>query len=86
MVVKFIVANGRVIFGSKHYKEDYHSNIAEAHGISRSSVRGGGIADLSARKIYGKSIGFGPYDPTEISRILPDWQIDPPSDYKELHF
>ncbi|MDP6527696.1 MAG: hypothetical protein QF858_02345 [Candidatus Pacebacteria bacterium] len=82
MIVKFIITiPGRVLFGDKHYRGDYHSNIASKYGVSSEVVRGGGLADLELRKIFGTSYGFGPYDPKFAQELLPDWQIESPSDY-----
>lgn len=81
MTVKFVLTATGVVFGSRDYRDDYHSDIARINFIAKEQVRGGGIADLVARRIYGTSYGFGPYDCAIVQQFLPDWQVDPPSDY-----
>ena len=68
--IKFIVADGKVIFDPKlfmyfeeHYGEDslYHKDIAGAHNIDLSKVQGGafvGIGDNEV-KVAGYSTQFG---------------------------
>ena len=79
MTVKFIVSNGKVYFGDRHYSDDYHSDVAARAGVR--GVVGGGLADMEKRRIFGTSYGFGPYNPTQLKDILPDWQIECPSSY-----
>lgn len=81
MVVKFIVTTGGIVFGNKSYRDDFHAEVAKRNGIPRTSVLGGGLADLAECRIFGISYGFGPYDPGMIRSFLPDWQIAEPSDY-----
>lgn len=81
MTVKFIATKSRVVFGSCPYTSDMHSDIARKNSIPRGSVRGGGLADLTNRRIYGTSYGFGPYVVSKIQALLPGWQVDNPSDY-----
>ncbi|OGD31809.1 hypothetical protein A3C91_00065 [Candidatus Azambacteria bacterium RIFCSPHIGHO2_02_FULL_52_12] len=85
MAVKMIVAKinnqPKIVFGDRHYSDDYHSDIAERMGIPKSAVLGGGIADVASRRIYGTSYGFGPYNPTLVRGLLPDWTVERPSNY-----
>lgn len=81
MIVKFILTATGVVFGNRDYRDDYHNDVARRNFIDKQQVRGGGIADLSAKRIFGTSYGFGPYSPEVVRQLLPDWQVDPPSDY-----
>lgn len=81
MVVKFIVTTDGIIFGDRYFREDYHSEVAKDNGVPSEIIRGGGLADLAERWIFGTSYGFGSYDPEMVRAFLPDWRIDQPSDY-----
>ena len=81
MVVKFVATQDRVVFGNRDFRDDYHSDVARDNGVPKSSVRGGGLADLAGRRIFGTSYGFGPYNVEEIRRLLPEWRVDQSSDY-----
>ncbi|MDO8743261.1 MAG: hypothetical protein Q7J30_01740 [Candidatus Azambacteria bacterium] len=81
MVVKFIVTTGGIVFGNKSYRDDFHAEVAKRNDIPRTAVLGGGLADLTGRRIFGMSYGFGPYDSGVVRSLLPDWQIAEPSDY-----
>lgn len=81
IVVKFIVTDNRVIFGDRHFRRDYHDEVAKRAGIRLSEVRGGGLADLEAKRIFGTSCGLGPYNPETVRRLLPEWKVEEPSDY-----
>ncbi len=82
MIVKFIVTkNGQVFFGDKFYQNDMHYKVAYRNGVPEFEISGGGIADLEAKKIWGKSYDFGPYDKERLMALLPDWEIDSPGNY-----
>jgi hypothetical protein len=81
MIVKFVVTADCVIFGSENYKNDFHAMVAEANGISDREVRGGGLADLEQRRVFGTSYGFGAYDPKAVACLLDGWTVEEPSDY-----
>ena len=79
MVVKFIVVKtdgGKIIFGDRPAKDEFHGDIANNHDIRREDIAGGGLADLNEKKIYGTSTGFGRYDPVTVKRLLPDWNVE----------
>ena len=82
MTVKFIVTrSGQVIFGDQPYKEDMHFKVAERNGIRKEEIANGGLADLDAKKIGGKSYDFGPYDKEYLMKLMPDWDIAVPGNY-----
>lgn len=81
MVVKFIATANGTVFGDKPYHDDMHADVARRYGIPGIYVRGGGLANLTERRIFGTSYGFGPYDPKAIRAFLPDWQVAEPSNY-----
>jgi hypothetical protein len=85
MIVKIIVVAvaeaPQVIFGDKNYNNDYHAEVAYRNNIDKKKVVGGGLADLSRKMIFGTSYGFGPYDPSLVKRLLPDWVVKAPSPY-----
>lgn len=81
MVVKFIVIAENIYFGKRFYQNEEHRDIANAFCVQYINVRGGGLADLKAKRIYGSSKAFGHYDPSLVKKILPDWQVDEPSKY-----
>ncbi len=70
-----------MIIGARDFLLDGHEELAWRNGIRNESVLFGGIADLENHRIWGKSYRFGTYDTEAIRQILPDWQIDPSSDY-----
>jgi len=82
MIVKFIVAAGRIIFSDEHYHRNLHSDVAERNGIPTKEVSGGGLADTEQKRIFGTSYGFGQYDPEAVARLLGDWTVEIPSDYQ----
>ncbi|MBI2635042.1 MAG: hypothetical protein HYW79_00650 [Parcubacteria group bacterium] len=79
--MKFIVTCDWIVFGDRPFGGDMHTDVARRNGIPKTSVRGGGLSDLTERRIFGTSYGFGSYDPEAIRALLPDWQIAEPSDY-----
>ena len=81
MVVKFIVVDNSVLFGEKPFAGDLHAAIAQRNSVSKSRVRGGGLADPENRRIFGTSYGFGPYCPEIIRQLLPGWKVEQPSSY-----
>ncbi len=81
MIVKFIVTANGIIFGDRPYQRDYHDEVAKRASIHRSEVRGGGLADLEAKRIFGTSNGLGPYNSETVRQLLPEWEVEEPSDY-----
>lgn len=71
MIVKFVLTATGVVFGNRDYRDDYHDEVARRNFIAKQQVRGGGIADLSAKRIFGTSYGFGPYSPKAVQQFLP---------------
>lgn len=82
IVVKFIVTAGnRVVFGNKHFDDDYHREVALRNRVPESDVLGGGLADLKQKRIFGTSYGYGSYDPEVVRRLLPGWEVSNPGEY-----
>ena len=82
MIVKFIVTRGgTVVFGDQDYRGDMHYKVARRNGIQEHEIIGGGVADVTAKKIWGKSYDFGPYNKEQLMILLPDWDIATPGGY-----
>jgi len=73
-VVKFIVAEGKVYLGEP--QDEWHVDVARRYNIPIEKVDGGGRADIDAKKIFGTSTTFGPYDAEVVRKNLPDWEIE----------
>lgn len=82
MTVKFIVTvNGQIFFGDCDFRSDMHYKVGERNGVRKSEIANGGVADLVARKVWGMSYDFGPYDREQLAVLLPGWEIAIPGDY-----
>jgi len=77
MIVKFIVSNGTVFFGTRRH--EFHADIAREFDVTVTG--GGGKADIDNQLIFGTSYGFGNYDPQIVQQLLPGWGVEQPSAY-----
>ena len=77
MIIKINVTNEpKIYFGTIEHLYDLHNKIAEKYHISLKKVRGGGLANLETKQIFGSSISFGKYNPNTVRALLPNWDID----------
>ena len=77
MIVKFIVSENTVFFGTKRH--EFHADIAREFGVQVTD--GGGKADIVNRRVFGTSYGFGDYHVPTVSRLLPGFTVEQPSAY-----